>query len=302
MPFVKVSEKITTPEIFASVVQSHLIASGHFTLHKSFTNTHFSVKHKNGKWFVFDFKENSIDSFLSLDEPTQKTIDENTNQLGGMYTVTYPLLNLYLTTTKTFVAISAEIRSSVFRHMLAGRMESYANRNDGEFLYSTNTKYTGVQYNYVRIDVSSASYYSGKYLVDYYYAMGVVGVQHTSYSKYHNYVLYKGDLVDSSAGGYNTGARFFSTPPTNVLAGSMNYNGRSPLNTHHLIYSEGGAESFFTPVFYCNELATIAFDNLSPADIVLEDWIVFPVVTKLTNIPSSDEISTGNLGVAFKFK
>lgn len=301
MAFTKVSEKITTPDNFASVVQNYLIASGHFTLHKNFTNTHFSLKHKNGKWFVFNFTADSIDAILSFNEPTQATVALDNSEKGGMYKVTYPLLNLYLITTKTFVAISAEIRSSVFRHMLVGRMESYTNKGDGEFLYSTNARYANIQYNYVRVDSSSTSYYQDKSLVAYYHGMGVVGIQQTNYSKYNNYVAYDGALVVSSAGGYADGKRFFSLPPTNILAGSMNFNGRSPLNTHHLIYSEGDSSSFFTPVFYCNELATITFDNLSPADIVLDEWIVFPVITRLTNIPS-DEISTGTLGVAFKFK
>nr|DAT00679.1 MAG TPA: hypothetical protein [Caudoviricetes sp.] len=305
MAFTKVSEKITTPNELAGVVRAYLTVSGHFTLHKLFTATHFSLRHKNGKYFVFEFgnerANDFVNCFLSFTEPTQDIIENSSLQLGGMRKITYPLLNLYLTTTETFIAISAEIRSGVFRHILVGRMQSYANREDGEFVYSTNSTYENISYNSVHFDANSASYYLNKQLVDYYHASGIVGIQYTPYSKYQNYVAYKGNLVVSSAGGYNKIARFFSPPPTNILVGSMNFNGRSPLNTHHLIYSEGNSELFYTPVFYCNELATIAIDNLNPADIVLDDWIVFPVMTKLTNI-NSDEVSTGNLGVAFKFK
>lgn len=301
MPFTKVSEKITDLNKFASVVRNYLVASGHFTLHKIFTDTYFSLRHKNGKWFVFAFTNDAVTCFLSFAEPTQEASTTLTSVKGGMYEITYPLLNLYLITTKTFIAISAEVRSSVFRHMLIGRMESYTNRPDGEFLYSTNSLYDSIG-NKTAVINSNYSFYSDQIGNDYYYAQGIIGHAISAYSGFKNYVAYNNSLVVSGAGNNNISIdKFISTPPTNVLNGSMNFNGRSPLNTHHLMYSAQGGSLFLKPMFYCNELATIAIDNLSPADIVLDDWIVFPVMTRLQSI-KSDEVSTGNLGVAFKFK
>lgn len=299
MSFLKVSEKITDHNKLAAVVKDYLVASGYFAVHRIFTDTHFSLKHKNGKWFMFEFNINDVKCFLCLSEPTQESKSSLYTIQGGMSKVTYPLLNLYLITTKTFVAVSAEIRNSVFRHMLVGRMESYTNQQDGEFVYSTYSYYNGSGYKTVALD-SGDSYYRSQDSVHYYYAQGIIGHNVPSYSEIGNYVAYKGELIISGVG-RGSKKKFISMPPTNVLRGSMNFNGRSPLNTHHLMYSPNGDNSFLIPVFYCNELATIAIDNLSPADIVLDDWIVFPVITRLTDIPS-DEVSTGNLGVAFKFK
>lgn len=299
MPFTKVSEKIKTPNELAAVVRGYLTSSGHFTLHKIFTDTHFSLKHKNGKWFVFEFTPNFVACFLSFTEPAQETKNDLLAYRGGMYKITYPLLNLYLITTKTFIAISAEIRNSVFRHMLIGRMESYTNRSDGEFLYGTCSRYENIGNRHSKYQ-SSYEYYQSVTGFEYYYAHGIIGHAYAPYLNFKNYVAYNNELIDSNTGG-GSNKRFVCTPPTNVSLGSMNFNGRSPLNTHHLMFSPEGTEHFLKPVFYCNELATIAIDNLSPADIVLDDWIVFPVMTRLTNI-NEDEVSTGNLGVAFKFK
>lgn len=300
MPFTKVSEKITTPKELAAVVREYLVASGHFTLHKIFSDTYFSLKHKNGKWFVFEFPNEYVNCFLSFTEPTQESKTTLASSRGGMYKITYPLLNLYLTTTKTFIAISAEVRSSVFRHMLIGRMESYTNRADGEFLYSTNSLYSqNLGYQYPSYQTGH-SYYYNAVGNGYYYAHGIIGHAFAEYSDFKSYVAYNNELIESHTGGSGN-KRFLSFPATNIYKGSMNFNGRSPLNTHHLMYSPKGRGNFVKPVFYCNELATIAIDNLNPAGIVLDDWIVFPVMTKLTNV-NSDEVSTGNLGVAFKFK
>lgn len=300
MSFTKVSEKITTPEKFASVVRNYLVASGYFTPHTSFSDTYFSVKHKNGKWFVLEFTGASINCFLSFNEPTQAINRTLSSTLGGMYKVTYPLLNLYLTTTKTFIAISAEIRSSVFRHMLIGRMESYANRPDGEFVYSTNSTYDNIGYKSFSAG-QDYSYFQNQKSFEYYYGNTIVGMAYSPYSGFKNYVAYNGKLINSCAGGGIIEEKLISAPPANIANGSMNFNGRSPLNIHYLMYSPKESTSFLTPVFYCNELATIAIDNLSAGNVVLEDWIVFPVVSKLTTV-ASDEISTGSIGVAFKFK
>lgn len=300
MPFTKVSEKITTPENFASVVRNYLVSSGHFTLHADFSNTYFSVKHKNGKWFVFEFINNYVNCFLSITEPTRESKQTLSSTRGGMYKVTYPLLNLYLTTTKTFIAISAEVRSAVFRHVLVGRMESYANRPDGEFLYSTNSFFNNIGYKLFSAN-TDYSYFKNQQSFEYYYGNAVVGIASTVYAYLKNYVAYNGKLVESGAGSAAAGENLISVPPTNIAKGSMNFNGRSPLNTHYLMYSSGNSDSFLTPVFYSNELATIAVDNLSAGDVVLEDWIVFPVISKLTAV-NADEIATGFIGVAFKFK
>ena len=300
MPFTKVSEKITTPENFASVVRDYLVASGHFTLHTNFSDTYFSVKHKNGKWFVFEFINDTVNCFLSLNEPTREIKQTLSSKRGGMHKVTYPLLNLYLTTTKTFIAISAEIRSAVFRHMLVGRMESYTNRPDGEFVYGTNSLYDNIGYKSFSAS-SDYSYFKDKKSFTYYYGNAIIGIAYSPYSNFKNYVAYNGKLINSNAGSNESDEKLISVPPTNIANGSMNFNGRSPLNTHYLMYSPKGGTSFLTPVFYCNELATIAVDNLSAGDVVLEDWIVFPAVSKLMTV-NPDEIATGNIGAAFKFK
>lgn len=300
MSFTKVSEKITTPENFASVVRNYLVASGHFTLHTNFSNTYFSVKHKNGKWFVLEFIGDGINCFLSLNEPTREIKQTLSSSRGGMYKVTYPLLNLYLTTTKTFIAISAEVRSAVFRHMLIGRMESYTNRQDGEFVYSTNSTYANVGFRTFSMNLDY-SYYKNQKSFEYYSGNAIIGFSNTNYSYLKNYVVYKNKLISSAAGSDTGGEAFVSSPPANIATGTMNFNGRSPLNTHHLMYFSGDPAAFLTPVFYCNELATIAIDNLLAGDVVLEDWIVFPAITRLATI-EPNEIATGNIGVAFKFK
>ena len=179
-------------------------------------------------------------------------------------------------------------------------MESYANRPDGEFVYSTNSSYNNIGYKSLLVSLDY-SYFKNQRSFDYYYGNAIVGIARSSYSHFKNYVVYNGGLIESCAGGSDIAEKLISTPPTNIATGSMNFNGRSPLNTHYLMYSPKKGDSFLTPVFYCNELATIAVDNLLAGEVVLEDWIVFPVVSKSTTV-NSDEISTGFIGVAFKFK
>ena len=304
MSYIKVSERITTPQGLAEVVKTHLTASGLFSEHQTFTNTHFSLKHKNGKYFVFIFEPNQVLCFISASVPSSSTKTGESGVLTCMRQLTYPFYNLYLTTTKTFVAISAEIRNAVFRHLLIGRFESFTNRLDGEFVYGTNSIYQNLgEKNQKLIDsIFSAAAY--KKLRGFYEGFGVVGITHPSTSyNYKNHVAINASLVESTCGFKTTGKELlFSLPPINVISGSMPFNGRSPMNTHVLFYAQQATEAAFSsPMFYCNELATIAVDNLQPADIVLDDWIVFPVISKLENLPQT-EVGSSNIGVAFKFK
>lgn len=304
MPYVKVSEKITTPQKLAEVVKSHLTSSGLFSEHQTFTNTHFSLKHKNGKYFVFIFEPDEVVCFIHTSVPNSSTKTGESNTKTSMRQIAYPLYNLYLTSTKTFVAISAEIRNTVFRHLLIGCFESFVGRSDGEFVYGTNSIYANLgEKNYKISDpiFTAASY---KKLRGFYEAFGVVGIAQPSTSyKYKNHVAYNGSLVESVCGFSSTNKDLlFSLPPINIMYGSMPFNGRSPMNTHVLFYSQRATEAAYsTPMFFCNELATIAVDNLQPADIVLDDWIVFPVISKLENLPNN-EVGSSNIGVAFKFK
>ena len=303
MPYVKVSERITTPQKLAEVVKSHLTSSGLFSEHQTFTNIHFSLRHKNGKYFVFIFEPDKVLCFISTSAPISSTKTGENNTQTCMSTLTYPLYNLYLTTTTTFVAISAEIRNAVFRHLLIGRFDSFTNRSDGEFVYGTNSEYPNLGYGNQKFTDSIHSIASYKRLIGFYNAFGVVGIGQPSTSKYKNHVALNTSLVESICGLQTTSKELlFSLPPINIVYGSMPFNGRSPMNTHVLFYAQRANETTFnTPMFYCNELATIAVDNLQPADIVLDDWIVFPVISKLENLPNN-EVGSSNIGVAFKFK
>ena len=304
MSYIKVSERITTPQNLAEVVKTYLAASGLFSEHQTFTNTYFSLKHKNGKYFVFLFESDQVLCFISTSIPNASTKTGESGTLTCMRQLTYPLYNLYLTTTKTFVAISAEIRNAVFRHLLIGRFESFTDRLDGEFVYGTNSIYPNLGEKNQKMAESIFTTASYKKLRGFYEAFGVVGIGRPSTSyKYKNHIAVNASLVESICGFQATGKELlFSLPPINVISGSMPFNGRSPMNTHVLFYTQRANETAFSsPMFYCNELATIAIDNLQPADIVLDDWIVFPVISKLENLPNT-EVGSSKLGVAFKFK
>lgn len=163
MAFIKHEGVINTLDKFLVEIKKYLLQSTMFdnavdfgTLPKVVfdgADIGFSIKHKDGKWFNFGIKRSraSAGNILSISisrdgKASRFFYDRFDSILSEYYPATtecgkylFPFVNLYVTTTKTFVAFSAEVKKGQFVHFVVGKHRAYDDDNgvDGEFVYAT---------------------------------------------------------------------------------------------------------------------------------------------------------------------
>lgn len=165
MAFVKHEGTIDTMDKFLVEIKNYLLQSRMFGNAVDFESLEFdrwlpqhygfSVKHKDGKWFNFGRKfdvENILSISISRDGKANRNFDKAFRTINSAwYPATtecgkylFPFVNLYVTTTKTFVAFSAEIKKGQFVHFIVGKHLSHEKTIEGvdgdvggEFVYIT---------------------------------------------------------------------------------------------------------------------------------------------------------------------
>lgn len=357
MAFVKHEGAIRTMNEFLVEIKKYLLQSGMFNNAVDFNtlpkvvfdgaDIGFSIKHKEGKWFNFGIKRNyaSAGNILSISisrdgNASRLFYDRFDSMLSEGYPAAtecgkylFPLINLYVTTTKTFVAFSAEIKKGQFVHFIVGRHPSYDNgissiEGDigGEFVYITLMP-DGSNPSNDKTSVGgsfSNSYGSNSTMgrPERYLRCRTVlydGIPARAWlgdTPMPSLVLYYGLSCPINIPLQDGLIEMYDIENTNILYGSSKYNGRGVMNPHHLSLSvttsavaeaskiiDGNVAAAVVKnaeVFYNNEMCTLPIEDIEPATI-MGDWVIFPLVTKNRD-GIFEHLWSSNIGVGFKFK
>ena len=348
MAYIKHSGQIENMDDFLTAIKDHLLGSGMFrdpidlaTLPQTKWQenyTGFSVKHRNGKRFNFgkrigdaSFVEDQLTVSISRDgNPSRFFHNDSDVLMLRTYPATsrcgkylFPFVNLYVTSTKSFVAFSAEVRKGVFIHLIVGKHYAYDGDDDeigGEFVYTTfipNGNNLREDTEYIRGYASERNNLMRSMRYNKARTALYDGIPLRYWDRdaaLPSRVMYYGLACPINNPLRDEPVEVFDIQHLNIMHGSSRYNHRSVMNPHHLRLSVDPSSE--TPnrvgsgqarhvqkdaeVFYNNEMCTMAIEDIEPATI-LGDWIVFPVVSK-----SRDGIFrylwSSNIGMAFKFK
>ncbi len=360
MAYTKHGGQIENMDDFLTAIKEYLLGSGMFskpidlsTLPKTKPQenyTGFSIKHRDGKRFNFgkriggaSFVEDQLTVSISRNgEPSRFFYNDSDVLMLRAYPATsrcgkylYPFVNLYVTSTKSFVAFSAEVRKGVFIHLIVGKHYAYDGDDGeigGEFVYTTfmpNGKNVRDDIDYIGngYGVTPAHYYLGQtsqrsnIMRSSRYNKARTAIYDSIPFRYWDRdaalpsrVMYYGLACPINNPLRDEPLEMFDIQHLNIMYGSSRYNHRSVMNPHHLRLSVdtssetagkvGSAQARHVQadaeLFYNNELCTMAIEDIEPATI-LGDWIVFPVVSK-SREGSFRYLWSSNIGVAFKFK
>lgn len=357
MAFVKHEGVINTMGVFLDEIKKYLLKSGMFNNVVDFStlpkvvfdgaDVGFSIKHKEGKWFNFGIKRNyaSAGNILSISisrdgNASRLFYDRFDTMMSESYPAAtecgkylFPFVNLYVTTTKTFVAFSAEVKKGQFVHFIVGRHPSYDNgistiERDigGEFVYITfMPDGTNPAYDKQSVGGSFSNGYGSNsnvgrperylrcrtVLYD-----GIPARGWLSGTPMPSWVLYYGLSCPINIPLKEGLIEMYDVENANIQYGSSKYIGRAVMNPHRLTLSvankaveeaakliDGDVAKAVVKdaeVFYNNEMCTLPIEDIEPATI-MGDWVIFPLVTKNKD-GIFEHLWSSHIGVGFKFK
>lgn len=293
------------------------------------TNHQFALRNASGIFFNFNFTASTIETCMTtvkMDSVVHN--DTARQQAGGGYRNTeynytwtsgikYPIPTVHLITMGKLVAIVLEVKTGIYRHHIFGQYTPYNPQQvGGEFIGGTvtfNYNYTGYA-SPVQLHDQNAAYFPLSSNPMYFISPFAHGLTTSYYTQQFGQVFIRdGDVYvplavndwwnsrDSGGGqltmkfGFQRSAYFTSYSPNQ-------YNGRVmmyPIDWH-FHYALNETNPPLIPAFFTNDICLLNITNLNAGVVVNDDWIVFPVVTKQTNL--TGEFSTNNEGVAYKFK
>jgi hypothetical protein len=285
MAFIKHEGAINSMDDFLVEIKKYLIKSGMFNNAVDFEtldidksdlrHAGFSIKHKEGKWFNFGrqlYPRSAGDNVLSISISRSGKPSASFHPYYDRMIIPYhpastecgkylfPLVNLYVTTTKTFVAFSAEIKKGQFVHFIVGRHLSYGGISGfdkdigGEFVYITympdgnefgvnvSSRFLGESYLHGRGYTLRPKYYRMARTV-LYDGVPSQGREYRYtydrwYREYENllpsWVIYYDLAVPLNVRIKNGLIEMYEVQPVNIYDGSSKYNKRTPMNPHHL--------------------------------------------------------------------
>jgi len=338
MAFIKHEGAINSMDDFLVEIKKYLIKSGMFNntvdfetldIHKSdLYHAGFSIKHKEGKWFNFGrqlYPRSAGDNVLSISISRSGKPSASFRPYYDRMIIPYhpastecgkylfPLVNLYVTTTKTFVAFSAEIKKGQFVHFIVGRHLSYGGISGinkdigGEFVYITympdgnefgvnvSSRFLGESYLYGRGYTLRPKYYRMARTVlydgvpsqgrEYYYTYDRWDREYESLLP--SWVIYYDLAVPLNVRIKNGLIEMYEVQPVNIYDGSSKYNKRTPMNPHHLRLN----------VSTVAQTASLDDEQIDPdraysaAKSALEDWSI-PNIIKDAEVFYNNEMCT----------
>lgn len=236
--------------------------------------------------------------------------DYNLAETNG---ITYPIVSRHLFTNGKLVVMVLEVQTGVYRHHAFGKFDMFGNGDGGEFVGGTVASKVN---NTVRLlpKQTSVGYYKHiqtGYLVHPFLFGLIAGYDSSSTSLIDNkrtWIRYGAKFIPINGTSYNTSSTNiqycvgYNTP---FYGGDANtYNGRSMLYPILWSIMRGGNSSYAMqtiqqqPAFYTDLVALVDTTRVMPEDVLNNDWVAFPLVTKSTNMVN--ETNTPYHGVAYK--
>ena len=315
MAYQKISNPCTNPKQLSDELKAFVLANTTFTDAGSIGTNMYSFKSPENWYYNFSFTNTTIETTITSTKPTGTITNgmaaySATDGTGYSLTSTgnfaYPFVSRHFFTNGKLVAMVIEISSGVFRHHAFGKFETFGNADGGEFAGGTVT--TSRAYN-----ITSAGNYNYNYnysSTQYLTHPFVFGWNNTSSvgngSKYcwirkgNKFIRVNGNSQSASAVnaefciGHN--AHFYGL-------GGNNYNGRVqlyPIVWNIIKAYQTNAYTTFPqiPMYYTDFVALVDINDLLPEDVINNDWVVFPLVSKSTTL--LNDVGTSSYGIAYK--
>jgi hypothetical protein len=325
MAYEKVTSRITTPAELASAVKAFALKHGDFTDSGQFNSqSEFCLRHKDGQFFTFNFKPTSIEMFMRDAKPANANYNQDVGRfnedvkfnLGLTTGLVYPLIATHLIKAGGVYVMVNEVKTGIFRHTVFGKLETFGLANAGEIVGGTGNwgQYQNNQY-------TNGSYHSGfkPKEINVYNGTNVSYLSHPFISNYYTGLSfdYSGSTyVRGGNGLYHAASRCFSgSDPTNMsfvfwklpvmyLNGANQHNGRTGIYPLLGLRAEKNAGYYRStpsrPMVYSDHIAHVAVDNIAPETVINDEWICFPVITRL--LSTNLEVLTMGAGIAYKIK
>ena len=236
--------------------------------------------------------------------------DYNLAETNG---ITYPIVSRHFFTNGKLVVMVLEVQTGVYRHHVFGKFDMFGNGDGGEFVGGTaaskvnNTdrllpKQTSVEYyNHIRTGYLVHPFLFGL-------TSGYDSWSTSLTADKRTWIRYGAKFIPVSGTSYNTystNIQYCVGYNTPFYGGDANtYNGRSMLYPILWSITQGSSSSDALqiiqqqPAFYTDLVALVDTTRVMPEDVLNNDWVAFPLVTKSTNMVN--ETNTPYHGVAYK--
>ena len=314
MAYQKISNPCADPKQLADELKAFVLANTTFTDAGSIGTNMYSFKSPENWYYNFNFTNTTIETTITRTKPTGSIttgMDAYNHDDGNGYSLTstgnftYPFVSRHFFTNGKMVAMVIETKSGIFRHHAFGKFDTFGNANGGEFAGGTVTA-TANNENLVSYGVGNYNYSNS-----YYFTHPFVFGWDTS-NRANNYLkccwIRKGDKFirvngnNQNSGGVNV--EFCCGYNTHFYgSGGNNYNGRVqlyPIVWNIIKAYQSYALTTFPqiPMYYTDFVALVDIKDLLPEDVVNNDWVVFPLVSKSTTLIG--DVGTSNYGIAYK--
>ena len=318
MAYQKISNPCTDPKQLSDELKAFVLANTTFTDAGSIGTNMYSFKSPENWYYNFNFTNTSIETTVTKSKPSgsitngmpaYSQADGTGYSLTKTSNFTYPFVARHFFTNGKLVVMVIEISSGVFRHHAFGKFETFGNVDGGEFAGGTNTSTYSYANNYRNIGTTKVNDY--QYSNTYYYTHPFIFGWNTSSDTGNNNSfcwIRKGDKfirvnANSQSSSYNVVEYCCGYNTPFYGAGGNNYNGRVqlyPIVWNIIRAYQSNATSTFPqiPMYYTDFVALVDIKDLLPEDVVNNNWVVFPLVSKSTTLIR--DVGTTNYGIAYK--
>ena len=315
MAYQKISNPCANPKQLADELKAFVLANTTFTDAGSIGTNGYSFKSPENWYYNFNFTNTTIETTITRTKPTGSIttgMDAYSHADGNGYSLTstgnftYPFVGRHFFTNGKLVAMVIETKSGIFRHHAFGKFDTFGNVAGGEFAGGT-TPATVNNTNLSSADTIGSYHYIDTRLLTHPFVFGwSYSAESNNAYKYcwirkgNKFIRVNGNTQSSSevnvefCCGYNT--HFYGL-------GGNNYNGRVqlyPIVWNIIKAYQPNALTTFPqiPMYYTDFVALVDIKDLLPEDVVNNDWVVFPLVSKSTTLIG--DVGTSNYGIAYK--
>ena len=314
MAYQKISNPCADPKQLADELMAFVLANTTFTYAGGIGRNGFSFKSPENWYYNFDFTYSAIETTITRIKPTgsitndmeaYSPTDGNGYSLTSTGNFTYPFVSRHFFTNGKMVAMVIETKSGIFRHHAFGKFDTFGNVDGGEFAGGTTPATednTNLSANYIGYyDYSATELLTHPFVFGWSHSYKANNqYKYCWIRKGNKFIRVNGNsqIVDAVnvefCCGYNT--HFYGL-------GGNNYNGRVqlyPIVWNIIKAYQPNALTTFPqiPMYYTDFVALVDIKDLLPEDIVNNDWVVFPLVSKSTTL--LNDVGTSNYGIAYK--
>lgn len=323
MAYIKNTTPCNTPAQLLSELWAFCLGFTTFTDAGSIGKANsLSLKSPENWYYNFEFSPIDIKTTCRNFKPfggimqAMSSFDNNVNNdynLAETNGITYPIVSRHFFTNGKLVVMVLEVQTGVYRHHAFGKFDMFGNGDGGEFVGGTAASKvdTALRLLPKQTSVGSYNHIHTSYLV-HPFLFGLVsgydGSSQTSTDSKRTWIRYGAKFIPicgTSYNTYSTNIQYCVGYNTPFYGGDANtYNGRSMLYPILWSITQGSGSSGNPlqtiqqqPAFYTDLVALVDTTRVMPEDVLNNDWVAFPLITKSATV---SDTGTPHHGVAYK--